>query len=391
VDNLKAGAVIAVGAVAGMDLAHLGSAFPRALRRTHGAVPALVPRGLFVAEVLALGLTHLGQAEFRGAVRAAELATLGRAVLVRADPTGDEVEALLRLPGGELALIDAGYGHVRVEVAAGTRTAADLAVTALRAALAAMPPSPTRVPVAFWMRGEHGGVVRHREIDAPTFDAIAENYPVTVKSALQQLVAMREPERGRLLLWRGEPGTGKSHALRALAREWAPWCSAHFIMDPSELVGHGGAYILDVLTWDGDDDDHWRLLILEDAGELIAADARAASGQALSRLLNVADGLLGQGTRTLVLITTNEPVRQLHPATRRPGRCLADIEFAPLSVAEANAWLAARGLERRVERPTPVAELYGSEAGPSIVRDGGDAESVRAFGFGRALATTRTE
>jgi hypothetical protein len=70
-------------------------------------------------------------------------------------------------------------------------------------------------------------------------------------------------------------GTGKSRALRALARAWAPWCSSHFIMDPEELLGRGGAYLLDVLSWDGDDEDRWRLVILEDAGELIATDARA--------------------------------------------------------------------------------------------------------------------
>jgi hypothetical protein len=31
--------------------------------------------------------------------------------------------------------------------------------------------------------------------------------------------------------------------------------------------------MLDVLTWDDADEDRWRLLILADAGELIAADA----------------------------------------------------------------------------------------------------------------------
>ena len=33
-------------------------------------------------------------------------------------------------------------------------------------------------------------------------------------------------------------------------------------------------------------------------------------------------------------------------ATRRAGRCLADIEFTSLSCGEANAWLAAHGRER---------------------------------------------
>jgi hypothetical protein len=137
-----------------------------------------------------------------------------------------------------------------------------------------------------------------------------------------------------------------------------------------------------VLSWEGADEPRWRLLILEDDGELIAADARSQTGQALSRLLNVADGLLGQGTNTLLLITTNEPVKRLYPAARRPGRCLADIEFTTLSAAEANAWLATHGASNRVDAPTTLAELYGA------TRDnvGGD-EPARAptFGFSRVL------
>ncbi len=83
----------------------------------------------------------------------------------------------------------------------------------------------------------------------------------------------------------------------------------------------------------------WRLLVLEDADELLRADAKKETGQALSRLLNVADGFLGQGERVLVLITTNEPLGRLHPAVIRPGRCLAEVEFTPLTAAESAAFL----------------------------------------------------
>jgi hypothetical protein len=142
--------------------------------------------------------------------------------------------------------------------------------------------------------------------------------------------------------------------------------------------------MLDLLASDEDEDeDGWRLLILEDAGELIAADARAVAGQALSRLLNVADGVIGQGTRTLLMITTNEPVKRLHPATRRPGRCLADIEFTALSVGEANDWLAAHGHARRVDHPTPLAELFANAGeGPFTV----ERATTPSFGFARALS-----
>jgi hypothetical protein len=346
-----------------------------------GTPPEQLPRALFVAEVVERQLAYLAHDSFPGSGEAVAVAGLATTVLLRADPGDREVEALIRL-GGTLGLVDAGHGHVTIEVAADTRAAADHAAAALRRALASEPPAAEQVSLAFWMRGEWGGYVRHREVDAPQFGEIAGNYSGPVRAALERLLAMRAPERGRLILWRGAPGTGKSYALRALARAWSPWCSAHFVMDPEELLGRGGPYLLDLLSWDDDDDaSRWRLVILEDAGELIAADARAATGQALSRLLNVADGLLGQGTRTLLLITTNEPVGRLHAAARRPGRCLADIEFTPLSVCEANRWLAARGLTRRVTMPTALAELF-AEAQGEVLESG----APRAgFGFARAL------
>ncbi|HEX8648552.1 MAG TPA: DUF5925 domain-containing protein [Thermoleophilaceae bacterium] len=345
--------------------------------------PEALPRALFVAELVTRGLTQLVQDEFPGAAAPDRLAEVGEPVLVRADPSADEVEAFVRLPSGDPVLVDVNHGEIRIEVGAETLGAARSGAAELRRALATEPqPESGRISVAFWMNGARGPQVRHREIDAPELGSIATNYEAGVRAALERLAAMRAPEGGSLILWRGAPGTGKSHALRALARAWSDWCTTHFVMDPEELFGRGGAYMLDLLTWDDGDDDRWRLVALEDAGELIAADARAVTGQALSRLLNVTDGILGQGTRTIVLITTNEPVGRLHPATRRPGRCLADVEFKPLAAAEANAWLAAHGHERRVDRPTPLAELFGDAERPA--RESGDQVP---FGFGRVLAS----
>src|SRR5581483_4603609 len=82
-----------------------------------------------------------------------------------------------------------------------------------------------------------------------------------------------------------------------------------------------------------------RLLLLEDCDELIRGGAKRATGQALSRLLNLTDGMLGQGRNVLVAITTNEDIARLHPAVVRPGRCLAKIEVGPLTRPEALAWL----------------------------------------------------
>jgi hypothetical protein len=103
------------------------------------------------------------------------------------------------------------------------------------------------------------------------------------------------------------------------------------------------------------------VIVVEDADELIRADAGRTAGASLGRLLNLTDGILGHGMRVLLLITTNEPVRALHPAVVRPGRCLADVRFRPFTRHEATEWLQGEG--RAPTGDVTLAELYRIRGG----------------------------
>lgn len=309
-------------------------------------------------------------------------------------------DAALELGDGTLGLVHVGFGSAYAQVAAPSDDAAKAGLEMIRALLPrAAREREGRVPVSFWSYGPHGPMPMGRTLSVPSWEEIAGNYADATKEGLARLMTGDLPWRGgQLILWHGETGTGKTTALRALAREWSSWCEPHYITDPEKFFGAQSDYMLSVMLqaemydeedgetaygpevvgiartlghgmWavppvsfygrkDGETAPTWRLLILEDTGELLSADARMQAGQGLSRFLNVVDGLIGQGLRILVLVTTNEELGALHPAISRPGRCASNVLFTRIPVEQANAWLAERENEDTVSEPTTLAGLY---------------------------------
>ena len=312
---------------------------------------------------------------------------------------------------GVLSSVGLAAGGVYASVAGASEEAIGRRLERLREAFPPPDPSSTHeVTVTFWTYSPHGPMPSWRSIAVPEWSEIAANYTASTRTALDRLMqSFRPAHGGQLVLWHGDAGTGKTFALRALAWEWRHWCSLHYIVDPDSFFGQHADYLMNVLMqpgpeamvqsqgWtaygggistievlessaeltpvDGARELGWRLLVLEDTGELLTPDAKTVIGQGLSRFLNVVDGLIGQGLRVLVLVTTNEEIRKLHPAVSRPGRCAANVSFGPLSPEEASSWLAERELDTGVSSATTIASLY------ALAEDSGD-EPKPSVGFG---------
>lgn len=245
------------------------------------------------------------------------------------------------------------------------------------------PPTADFIWLTFHALGPNGPETTRRKISVPEWSEVSDNYPDATRGELGQLMSEFRPTTGgQLLLWHGVPGTGKTWAIRALGRMWGAWCNLEYVVDPEAFFGEAH-YMMNTLLKLGDDDnaeepatpgmdakladkDRWNLLILEDTGELLTADAKQRAGQGLSRFLNLVDGLIGQGLRVLLLVTTNEPIGDLHPAVARPGRCAADIEFERFSSDSSLEWLKARtadganpAIGAAPSGSMTLAELYG--------------------------------
>jgi len=271
------------------------------------------------------------------------------AVIERCVTTDNSVAVLARLPDATVH-IEALSRATTIRVAATTHTRADELAERLRSVVADSPSGT--VSVRIWHHNcDRSATSADRSIEAPRWDDIAENYPPAARTSLHALAALTTPSgTGKLILWHGPPGTGKTTALRSLMRTWSTWCQPQYIADPEKFFAEP-AYMTQVLTTApvakvgpsltraGQPEAIWRLIVAEDSDEYLRASARRDAGAALGRLLNLADGILGQGMNVLVLLTTNEETSRLHPALVRPGRCLAAVEFPAFDPHDASDWL----------------------------------------------------
>lgn len=130
---------------------------------------------------------------------------------------------------------------------------------------------------------------------------------------------------GRITIFEGDPGTGKSHIIRSLLLD-VP--GAMFVLVPPDMVSSlSGPQLLPLLLRQKQSSslNGPIILLLEDADKCLVS-RQADNINSIQSLLNLGDGILGSLLDLRIVATTNAKELEIEPAILRPGRLSKRVE-----------------------------------------------------------------
>lgn len=200
-----------------------------------------------------------------------------------------------------------------------------------------------------------------------------DNYDPTIQNAVLNVVAdLQTPfPDGRLTILEGPPGCGKTFLIRSLVHEIP---GAKFIFVPPAMVPNlGDPSLVSALLSLNEDNQHSEnedlyngptVLICEDADSILTTRA-ADNMPAISSVLNLTSGLLGDVIDIRVVATTNAPRSDIEPALLRSGRLAQYIQVPPIPREQATFVLRKLLDKPEVDSDWPSAKI------PKFGRRGG--------------------
>ena len=158
---------------------------------------------------------------------------------------------------------------------------------------------------------------KHYNDDFPEFNDVVQ------KSIME--------DNGGLLILHGDPGTGKTSYIKYLASKlrsktfiFIPPSFAQALSDPnfiSVMLNHPGS-----------------ILVIEDAENCLKSrEHNSGNATAVSNILNMTDGILGDVIKCHVIATVNTDLKHIDEALTRSGRNKGIYKFTPLSTKKTKA------------------------------------------------------
>jgi len=176
--------------------------------------------------------------------------------------------------------------------------------------------------IGFICSGHSGLYIEEMKVRSTDLD-IGEHYNDDFQEVSDKIInSLNDPDGNGIVLLHGKPGTGKTTYIRYLINNlnksiiYVPPDMSYKVSDPSFL-----SFLL-----------HYKnsILIIEDAENVIKT-RESGENQAVSNLLNITDGILGDGLNFHVICTFNTGFEFIDSALTRKGRMIAQYGFSELS------------------------------------------------------------
>lgn len=178
------------------------------------------------------------------------------------------------------------------------------------------------------------------------------NYGSEAKDKFDKVVKCISKNKNGLMLFSGDPGTGKSTFIKYLTTKttrkviYLSSGSAEQLTNPdfmSFIMGYRNC-----------------ILLLEDA-EKVLRSRNTQDNEAISNILNITDGILGDCLNIMVIATFNTDRENIDSALVRKGRLLVEHHFQALSPDECNKIFKSMKSKKRTEVPMTLAEIYNED------------------------------
>lgn len=100
------------------------------------------------------------------------------------------------------------------------------------------------------------------------------------------------------------------------------------------------------------------IILIEDAEKIVQSRENSDSAGAVSDLLNLTDGILGDALKLKIILSFNLDINKIDQALLRKGRLKAKYEFKELSVEKSNNLLKKLNIDFVTESPMTITDIY---------------------------------
>jgi SpoVK/Ycf46/Vps4 family AAA+-type ATPase len=190
---------------------------------------------------------------------------------------------------------------------------------------------------------------------------IKQNYNEDFYDLNPKIIDDLSSDKSGVHIFHGVPGSGKSTYIKYLINN----VDKRFIYCPSSITFQlSDPNFIKLMVRQGEG----CVLIIEDAEEALVGQG-SSRNSAVTNLLNLSDGIIGDALRIQIITTFNTDFKNIDPAILRKGRLLSLYEFKELEIEKAQNLLTSLGSQDTITRPMSLADIYNYNSADYAIHD----------------------